>query len=226
MGMGMQTKQNPHWRTVSATDVIPPEQSSTRSRPQRNLRVVDVEDAVFEVVGRPPAMRVRVNDNPPPIRNAAASPAAASPWALAAICAVHVFSAWEHWLRKLTPQGYTCLISSLAIMVFWLCGGFGAFAGRDMQPLYGPYAVANLDIASKDLNGMRVAVVRGDLVNRGDEAVALPELTVVSKNRRAPVGKIHLDAGRLAPSQHLAFAGLFQLSGFKAEDLTIVAAPR
>ena len=218
----MQANNNKAWRTVADIDVLPPDRAS-RPHGSKRAAKLDVEDAVFEVLGGP--ARPRSNDN------RRASITTAEPSVLALVLAAifrwgYSFAdAMERRLLKLSPQAFTCLLSAAVIAMFWLLGGFNAVnGGAELRA--GPYLVSNLKISTRELDGMRVAEVEGELVNDGAAVLVTPVLELVSGASRARLGKIDIAADRIAPSIRFPFSGRFQIAGAKAEDLTIMIALR
>jgi hypothetical protein len=223
MGKAMQANHNKAWRTVADIDVLPPDRAA-KSGAASGRRRPDVEDAVFEVLSTSP--RARCNDNRP--RSSAAREPSLAGEGLATIFRLGGVAAAsiERWLLRLSPQAFTCLLSAAAIAIFGMLGGFGALSGRTTDLRAGPYLVSNLKISTRDLDGMRVAEVEGELVNDGAAVLVAPVLELVGGPNRTRLGKISIDADRIAPSIRFPFSGRFQISGSKAEDLTILIALR
>ncbi|MBB1249626.1 hypothetical protein [Rhizobium sp. G21] len=96
----------------------------------------------------------------------------------------------------------------------------------DDRSARGPLSRLNLRIATRDLDGMRVAEVEGELVNDGATVLVAPVLELVGGPNRTRLGRIGIDADRIAPSIRFPFSGRFQIAGAKAEDLTILIALR
>jgi hypothetical protein len=223
MGKAMQANHNKAWRTVANIDVLPPDRAFKPRGPSAARRL-DVEDAVFEVLGG--SSRARSNDNRPRPSGLAVPTPFASVLAAAFIQGGAMAGVLERWLRRLSPQAFTCLLSAAVIAMFWMLGGFGALGGQTRDLRAGPYLVSNLKISTRDLDGMRVAEVEGELVNDGAAVLVAPVLELVGGPNRTRFGKIVIDADRIAPSIRFPFAGRFQISGSKAEDLTIMIALR
>lgn len=219
----MQANNNKAWRTVADIDVLPPDRASRPNRPTNGGRL-DVEDAVFEVLGGP--SRARSNDNRPRSSGHANLALFAPMLAAAARLGGATAASLERRLLRLSPQAFTCLLSAAAIAMFWMIGGFGSLGSQATDLRAGPYLVSNLRIVTRDLDGMRVAEVEGELVNDGATVLVAPVLELVGGPNRTRLGRIGIDADRIAPSIRFPFSGRFQIAGAKAEDLTILIALR
>lgn len=219
----MQANHNKAWRTVADIDVLPPDRASRPLGPSAARRL-DVEDAVFEVLGG--SARARSNDNRPGSFETEEPAPLASFLAAAFRMGGAAAAAIERWLLRLSPQAFTCLLSAAAIAMFWMLGGFGALSGQTADLRAGPYLVSNLKISTRDLDGMRVAEVEGELINDGAAVLVAPALELVGGPNRTRLGKIAIGADRIAPSIRFPFSGRFQIAGAKAEDLTILIALR
>ncbi|WP_137157158.1 hypothetical protein [Rhizobium sp. FKL33] len=219
----MQANNNKAWRTVADIDVLPPDRAS-KSRAASTPRRLDVEDAVFEVLAGPG--RTRSNDNRPKYSGTSQFSPAASVLAAMFRMGGALSASLESWLLRLSPQAFTCLLSAAVVAIFGMFGGFGALSGQTADLRAGPYLVSNLRISTRDLDGMRVAEVEGELVNDGAAVLVTPVLELVGGPNRTRLGKISIDADRIAPSIRFPFSGRFQIAGSKAEDLTILIALR
>lgn len=223
MGKAMQANNNRAWRTVADIDVLPPDRAS-KPRASSTSRRLDVEDAVFEVLAGPG--RTRSNDNRPKYFGSSQLSPTASVLAAMFRMGGALAASVERRLLRLSPQAFTCLLSAAAIAMFGLLGGFGALNGQKADLRAGPYLVSNLKISTRDLDGMRVAEVEGELVNDGAAILVTPVLELVGGPNRTRLGKIAINADRIAPSIRFPFSGRFQIAGAKAEDLTILIALR
>jgi hypothetical protein len=219
----MPANNNKAWRTVADIDVLPPDRAS-RPHGQASAGRLDVEDAVFEVLGGP--ARARSNDNRPKSLHKAEPSAPAHILATVIHLCGGLAASIERRLLRLSPQAFTCLLSAAAIAMFWTLGGFGALSNQTADLRAGPYLVSNLTITTRNLDGMQVAEVEGELVNNGATVLVTPVLQLVSGAGRTRLGTIDIPTDRIAPAIRFPFSGRFQIAGASAEDITIVIALR
>lgn len=210
----MQTGRKSAGRTIEAYDVIPPE-PAVRSERMRYARPVLVEDAVFEVVG-PVTPRREHNDNParsvPERRFNAAR--------LAAVIGVYLINRLERVLSGLSPQAFMTLIASLFFLMFWLCGGFTAFATQPVQASVSPFVIEKVFTEEVDENGMRLLAVGGTLMNRSDVTMAAPSLSVVGDGGKL-IGSVTPAASEIKAGQSVRFFSRLKLTGGKSGAVTI-----
>ena len=133
-----------------------------------------------------------------------------------------MLAAAEKRLAGLSPQAFTTLISSLAVLVFWLCGGFSALTATMTPSNLAPYELMRPAIHAEDANGMKIALVTGAVRNVSGRIIDAPRFAVVSNGSREILGTIALSAERIGPGVTMPFSARFKLAGGKSEDLTII----
>jgi hypothetical protein len=215
----MQTHRKAASQTIIPQDFLLPEPGQRRRTAPQPARAMQIEDAVFEVVGATPHTHRRTNDNPVP-PNAGGKHLLLP---LAARLAGRLAAFAERQLSRLSPQAFVTLMSSLFVLVFWLCGGFSAMVGQKTHvAARQPFELVDTFIAREDANGMKIAAVTGGIVNTSPVTIAAPRLTVVSGASRQPIGTITLDADSIGPNATLRFFGRFKLDGGKSADIAII----
>ena len=212
----MQTHRKTAAQTIEPQDFLLPDPSQRRKHVPNITRTALIEDAVFEVVTPGPRQYRQVNDNPP--RPKKAAPELDLLPALARIAA-----ATEARLSRLSPQAFVTLLSSLVLVVFWICGGFSALGGSASISKVGqPFALINTSIDTEDANGMTVAMVRGAVRNTSGRIIDAPTLAVVDGARQDIIGTVRLSVDRIGPGITIPFSGRFKLAGGKSADITII----
>lgn len=210
-------------RTIEVYDVLPPEPTSRRA-PVRQARPVLVEDAVFEVVAPSPRHRVH-NDNatggvpqrPRPERRFDVA-------RLDGGVGAFLVDRLERLLSRLSTQAFATLSVSLFLIVFWICGGFGALDRQPIAAQASPFVIERVFTESLDENGMRLLAVGGMLRNHSGGRLDAPTLSVVGEGG-AMVGSIVPPVAELAAGQSVRFFGRFKLEGGKSGAVTIFPVP-
>lgn len=219
----MQTYRKTAAQTIEPNDFLLPEPDRRRRSPSQNVRPIAVEDAVFEVVSPASRSRERVNDNASDHYRTPARPARTFVWLPGlARCAGRLFARVEKLLAGLSPQAFTTLLSALALLVFWMCGGFSALTAMPGGNQSADFEIVRPMIHAQDANGMKVALVGGGIRNTSARVIAAPRLAVVSGTSGEAIGTILLAVDRIGPGVTIPFAGRFKLGGGKSTDLAII----
>lgn len=205
-------------QTIEPKDFLLPDPEHRRRAAARPARPLLVEDAVFEVVSASPRQHQRVNDNPPQSRKS--DPPRLLP--MLARMAGRLAAATERQLTRLSPQAFMTLLSSLAMLVFWMCGGFSALNAAASDRPDAPFALVDTAVHTQDANGMTVALVTGAVRNTSGKIIPAPRLAVVSGNRRDIIGTVTLSADRIGPGITIPFAGRFKLDGGKSTQISVI----
>lgn len=219
----MQTRRKSASQTIQSYDFLLPEPSQRRRPGPDAGRPMQIEDAVFEVLSVRPDPYRRTNDNPAPLQTNTKTEFLP----LAARMAGRLAAFVEQQLTKLSPQAFVTLLSSLFLLVFWLCGGFSAIgASRTNIAARQPFELVDIFVASQDANGMKIAAITGGITNTSAVTMSAPRLTVVAGPRREPVGVIALGLDEIGPNSTIRFSSRFKLAGGKLSDITIIPEPR
>lgn len=215
----MPTHNRASAQTIEPQDFLLPDPVPRRRPPSSPVRAALVEDAVFEVVAAAPRPYRRMNDDNP----AKARPSA-TPSLLPAIArtAGQMAALLERRLATLSPQAFTALLSSLVLVVFWICGGFSALNASASGRPHAPFALVRTSIDTEDANGMKVALVTGAVRNTSDRVIAAPRLAVVTGARQDIIGTVALSVDRIGPGVTIPFSARFKLAGGKSADITII----
>ena len=209
----MQAGRKSTGRTIEVYDLLPPEPAARR-QPMPVTRPVLVEDAVFEVV--PVRPRREHNDNP-----ARANPdKRIDVGRLLAIAGVYFINRLERFLSGLSTQAFVTLIASLFFLMFWLCGGFNAFATQPVATPASPFVISKVFTEEVDENGMRLLAVGGMLMNRSDATLVAPSLSVVGEGGEL-IGSVPPSAHEIAAGQSVRFFSRLKLAGGKSGAVTI-----
>lgn len=204
-------------QTIEPQDFLLPDPVQRR-KPGASVRPALIEDAVFEVVPPAPRQYKRTNDNPPqkqPIGKPALLPVLARVGGRLAAAA-------EQRLTKLSPQAFMALLSSLFMLVFWMCGGFSALSASASENTNTPFSLVNAVIHTQDANGMKLAVVTGGVRNTSGKIIAAPRLAVVAGAHQDIIGTVVLPVDRIGPGVTIPFAGRFKLAGGKSTEMAII----
>jgi hypothetical protein len=214
----MQTQKKSARQTIEPQDFRLPA-PPLRRRPAASAgRTAQIEDAVFEVVAaRGPADR-RVNDNPP--RSRSAEPYQFLP--RLAQLAGRLGAITERQLARLSPQAFVALMASLAMSVFWLCGGFSALNATTLATPPAPFAIVDTFVGSQDANGMKLVVVSGGVRNTAGRIIRAPRLAIVSGRHGDIIGTVELSVERIGPGVTIPFSGRYRLAGGKSEEIRII----
>ena len=204
-------------RTIEVFDVLPPEPAARRE-PVRVARPMPIEDAIFEVVGQ---ARPRREHNDNPVRR---SPERRIDLGrLAAIAGVYIVNRLERLLSGLSTQAFATLIASLFFLMFWLCGGFNAFATQPLETPALPFVIEKVFTEEVDENGMRLLAVGGMVRNRSATTMAAPSLSVVGEGGEH-IGLVTPSASEIVAGQSVRFFGRFKRAGGKSGAVTIFPA--
>jgi hypothetical protein len=214
----MQTQKKAARQTIEPRDFLLPDPSLRRRPAATPIRTTLIEDAVFEVVSARPPVNRRVNDNPAPTRSA--RPLGVLP--LLARLAGHIGAIAEHQLSRLSPQAFVALMASLAMTVFWLCGGFSAIGAGTVGTPPAPFAIVDTYIGSEDANGMKLVVVSGGVRNTAGRIIRAPRLAIVSGSHSEIIGTVKLSVDRIGPGVTIPFSGRYRLAGGKSEEIRII----
>lgn len=204
-------------QTIEPQDFLLPDPIQRR-KPAVSVRPALIEDAVFEVVAPGPRHHGRTNDNPPQKQPAGRSDLLP----MLARIGGRLAAATEQRLARLSPQAFMALLSSLAILVFWICGGFSALSFSAAVDADRPFALVDTSIRTQDANGMKLAVVTGSVRNTSGRIIAAPRLAVVGGAHQDIIGTVVLPVDRIGPGVTIPFAGRFKLAGGKSADLAII----
>jgi len=209
----MQAGRKSTGRTIEVYDLLPPERAARRE-PTRVNRPVLVEDAVFEVI--PVRPRREHNDNP-----ARSNPGRRIEFGrLMAVAGVHLVNRMERILSGLSTQAFVTLIASLFFIMFWVCGGFNAFATQPVATPAFPFVISKVFTEEVDENGMRLLSVGGMLMNRSDATLNAPSLSVVGEGGEL-IGSVTPAAPKIAAGQSVRFFSRLKLAGGKSGAVTI-----
>ncbi|MBL0374715.1 hypothetical protein JJB09_22125 [Rhizobium sp. KVB221] len=218
----MQARKQTVFRTIDAADFLVPEPQRRRAAAAEARRET-IEDAVFEVVATG-VHRARVNDNP---RRGASS--SSSPVILPVLTqiVVRMTAIIERQLLKLSPQGFMLLLGTVFLMVFWAFGGFSALSSSKVTAApEASFSIRGTSFATEDANGMKVLVVRGQLVNDSETTRDAPLLKVVSVDGYTMFGTIVVPVDEIGPGAEIAFSSRFKLDGGKSGDIEIIPAEK
>ena len=215
----MQTHRKTAAQLIEPQDFLLPEPGQRRRHGVNIVSAAQIEDAVFEVVAQAPRHYNRMNDNPPQSETARRSEFLP----VLARLTGRLAAGTERQLSKLSPQTFVGLISSLFLLVFWICGGFSAIgASTSVTSSREAFALTDTSIDVQDANGMKIALVTGGGVNNSTATIASPRLRVVSGSRGDVIGTVSLPVDEIGPGITIRFSGRFKLSGGKPTDITII----
>lgn len=215
----MQTYRKTAAQPIEPQDFLLPEPSQRRRPGAKVVPAIQIEDAVFEIVVQAPHQYSRVNDNPP------RSKTAEKPEILPALArfAGRLAAGTERQLSKLSPQVFVGMISSLFLLVFWICGGFSAInASASMAPPVQVFSLTDTSVDVQDANGMKIAMVTGGVVNISTATIPSPRLQVLAGSRQDLIGMVSLPVAEIGPGMTIRFSGRFKLNGGKSTEIAIV----
>jgi hypothetical protein len=206
-------------QTIEPQDFLLPDPTQRRRPAPNVVRPALIEDAVFEVVTPSPRQYHRVNDNPPRPGKIAEPELLAT---IARMCG-QLAAATEKRLSTLSPQSFVTLLSSLVLVVFWICGGFSALgASLSGVPAGQLFTLVDTSVDMQDANGMKVALVTGAVRNTSGRIIEAPVLAVVAGSKQDIIGTVRLGVDRIGPGITLPFSGRFKLAGGKSADIAVI----
>jgi hypothetical protein len=214
----MQTQRRTAAQTIEPEDFLLPDPGRRRRPSASAIRPALIEDAVFEVMAPEPRHYRRSNDNPAPPQTKA-QPALLP---LSVRIGASLAAILEKQLARLSPQAFVTLLSSLVLLVFWMCGGFSALDASASDVPGTAFALVDTAVDTQDANGMKLALVTGGVRNTSGRIITAPRLAVVAGTQRDVLGTVVLTVDRIGPGVTIPFAGRFKLAGGKSADIAII----
>jgi hypothetical protein len=212
-------------QSMRVMDVLPPEQGERLKPALKPAFSPEIVDAEFEIVTgnadyrRYPTFndnrRTRPQSHPPTLPRLAR---------LVARAVRHM----ESLLQRVSGRSFAILTLALFALVFITIQTFSpsgartALAAVPVEPL----AIEHVNIRVKVKNGLPMLTLSGDIVNRTQTTISVPDVKVRMADGANPENDLTIEppVNSLAPGQSTFFEGRFRHAGGKLPKLTLALA--